>query len=373
MVMSSSKLFKVLALILGMMLIGKGLLYYPNLQRNLINISLIKSLLGFGNQTSYLFSRAGVSSNVQARALAQLEPAQAEFWLQQGTGDNGRSLTTFELCRLYWQEGHMEEAVAACQAGDIQAIYWVNLGLKAEQNRDYDLALTAYETAAAVDGQSAAAWFRLGHIHSVIQNHAAVIPAHQQALASGYPPQSSIYEEIGRAHLQLGNLAVARETFTEGLRLFPDSRPLHFDMVTLSRQESDWQTADIWLARLLEKWPEDAHAWAIRGEIAWQQDDFTKALTYYKQSVHYRPDVTGYWSGVAQSAVQLEDLSQAAAAYEQIMALAPTQPSLWLQAGEFFLENHRPQKAAEAFAQVLILEPTNEQAQERLANLTQHE
>ena len=71
--------------------------------------------------------------------------------------------------------------------------------------------------------------------------------------------------------------------------------------------------------------------------------------------------------------MQLEDLSQAAAAYEQIMALAPTQPSLWLQAGEFFLENHRPQKAAEAFAQVLILEPTNEQAQERLANLTQHE
>lgn len=354
-------------LIWGLLGIAVGLSLQKILPVNTNHIVLTKAVMM--NQSFAGAEGFDRLTAMQARALAHLDPAQAEMWLSQGLEGNGRSLTYFELCRLYWEQGRQNEVVTTCQAGNIPETYWVKVGLQAEQVRDLDLALAAYETAVVIDANAAAAWFRLGHMRFLTQDYAEAISAYEQALAVGYPPQPVVYAEIGRAYLKMDELAAAKEAFGEGLRLFPDSQPLYFDMVSVAQRERKWQTANTWLADLLEKWPEDGRAWTMRGEVALQQNDPIRALTYYQRAVQYEPKNVSIWSGMAQVALKLEDIPQAAAAYEQIIALAPDRPIYWLQAGEFFLEYDQPSKAREAFEQVLVLEPTNQRAQGYLATL----
>jgi tetratricopeptide (TPR) repeat protein len=333
----------------------------------LLNVTLLKNGM---NGRSMPFLPSSPSSSLQARALAQLDSAQAETWLAQGVEGNGRSLTYFELCRLYWQEGRQDEAVAACQAGEISATYWVNVGLAAEQDKDFELALRAYETAVAVDPLFGSGWFRLGHIH--FQNHSYIISIQyfEEALRQNYPPNPGLYSELGHAYIETGNAPQALVTFEQGLTLFPQTQYLFLDVAAAYRSTNNFLQADHVYEQTLEIWPEDARVWALRGDLALKENQSEQALAYYEQAVFYDPQDMGHWFGLATVANGIGKMERAAQAYEEALQLAPNHINIALNAGQFFLTQGNSERAKAIFEHILQLEPNNQQAQEKLNQLT---
>ena len=309
-------------------------------------------------------------SSLQARVLAQLDPAQAEFWLQQGVEGNGRSLTYFELCRLYWQEGRREEAITACQEGEIPAIYWVNLGLQAEQAGDQALALVAYETAVAVDPSQAGGWFRLGQAQFHNQSYVASIQSYENAIHQHHPPNPGLYSELGRAYIQVGNIPKAISIFEQGITLFPETQYLFLNIADAYKADNNLIQADEVYKQLLEKWPEDARIWAFRGELALKEKQWEQALSLYEKAVAHDAQNMGYWLGVANAANQIGMIERATHAYEQTLLLASDRVNIWLQAGQFFLAHGNRERAKTVFEHVIQLEPNNQQALEKLEELS---
>jgi tetratricopeptide (TPR) repeat protein len=307
--------------------------------------------------------------SLQARALAKLDPTQAEFWLQQGVEGNGRSLTYFELCRLYWQERRREEAINVCQTGSVPATYWVNVGLQAEGDGNGDLALAAYETAVAVDPELASAWMRLGGRLVGSEQYTQAISALEKALALGYPPHVQIYNWLSQAYLQAGQLEKGRQVLLLGIESFAENRSLMVNLADSYMQSGDWQSAAEWYERLTTENPEDTSAWIRRGNIALQSGEVDQAILYYEQATILEPTNQGAWQRLAEAAREDNNVSLATQAYMEALRLAPNNINLWMGAGRFFVQTGQIERAKNSFQHVLEQDPEHERAFQELSDL----
>lgn len=270
-------------------------------------------------------SYPGIQARSMARlALLQNDTTTAEQWLLAGqTGSPADSLTQFELCRLYWQEGRRADALAACRAGQVPAAYWLWLGAAALQNQNRDLAADCYAMATAVEPHNAEAWERLARVQMDRKAYADAIAAYEMAQAWGFEATPGFYNGFGEAYVLSGRLDAARAVFAQGVAAFPDSRVLINDLADVYVRLGAWDLADAWYVRLLERWPGAEAAWAARGQLALQRADPATAVAAYEQAVTLAPKNAGYWLGLADAYRATEDTKRAAAAYTRVLSLDP--------------------------------------------------
>lgn len=339
-----------------------------SLLTNLTNISVMKAATNGRSRRSFLFT-SPLTADVQARALAKVEPTKAESWLQLGLMGQSRSLTYFELCRFYWQEGRMEEAVAACQSGHIPASYWINLGLAATQADQPEDVLAYYQMAVATDPTLPQAWGRLGGSLLRFERYAEGIAALEKALALNHPPDPLIYELLGRAYRQIGELDQSRSILHQGLERFPESAGLYAELAQIYGRENDWVTLEALYGQLTTYSPNNASAWAWRANAAMKLEQTHDAFIYYRQAVMLSPDTVSYQLGLAEAAVALEDWQTAVDTYNTILQLNPNNPQIQLQIGDFFRQINQTQRAMDIYNQILLSDPNNGEAKQRIEAL----
>ena len=315
-------------------------------------------------------------SGVQARALSVAarrtgNPATAEAWLVRGLSDpTSAYLAQFELCRLYWRQGQLALARETCRGSVVSAGYWLNLGYLADQRSAFDEALTYFEMAAATDPELTTAWHQLARGLFAAQRYEEAVLAYERVMALDPSPVADVYHTLSLSYLALDNPTMARDVLERGLLIYPEQRPYYLNMAETFRAQGDLDTADSWYARMLQRWPNDAQAWAARAQTAAEAGRFDDAVTYYQEATNNQPEGAGYWMSLASTLAETEQTEAATEAYRRAMALQPDNLSLWLHAGRFLTESGQRDEARAAFEHVLALQPDNSEAAAQLSELS---
>lgn len=314
----------------------------------------------------------GAPSGLSARAMSAIalasgQPASAERWLTYGLTDPSSAyLSQFELCLLYWNEGQRAKAREVCRGTQASIRYWLSRGYHFEDLRQLEEALAYYDIAAAIDPDSAQAWYVMGRTLFGLDRYDEAITAYERMMVLDPTPPVDVYEALGRAYLKMDNLQLARDVLNRGLMVFPNQRTFFLAMADTYRAESDYRAADSWYARMLQRWPDDVQAWSGRGDMAVANDQLSDAVRYYQKAVEFRPLGFEYWLNLAKTARAGGDAVLADEAYREALMLQPDNPAVLLQVGQFYAETKRTAEAREIFERVLQLQPGNREATDQL-------
>ena len=295
--------------------------------------------------------------------------AQAQAWL------DANALNTvpeeqlyFQLCLLYWEAGQHSDAVTACQLAPNSADYWLNRAFDAQKARDTELALVNSRMATDTNPDNSEAWFRYGSLLVENKNYDEGIPALEQAYALNYP-EVTLYIALGQSYRLNGQPAEGRRVLETGLQRFADVPRIYREIAESYTAEGNWEMADEWYSRALEKWPNDAKMWAQRSSLAYKFAHYQQAVAFAQQAVGLAPNQWTYWRSLATAAEKNDDVILAAEAYNEVLRLETNRVNVWLQAGEFFFQTDQLERSREIFEQVLVLASDNNQAQKRLADI----
>jgi tetratricopeptide (TPR) repeat protein len=379
----TSRIFILLVGILAIFVLGErlySLRYVPGMTS--INLTLLKAVMPVAQGRATVADLGRLPqidlpvTGFQARAMAKLaafagQTSVAEKWFIQGINDDRRSadLTQFEQCRFYWTLGRQDHSMEACRGTVASAKFWLNQGIDAGTHRDIDNALANFYMAAYTDPNMTEAWRHLGFSLFDRGHYDQAVLALERVLAIEPHPPPAVYEVLGSAYLKLGNSTMARDVLTQGLFLYADQRTYYIGMAESYRLEGNFETADSWYARLLQRWPVDAHTWGKRGELALANGRQADAISYFREATHYQPEGFGYWLHLALATDAIGDVQQATEAYHAALALRPDDNQVWLQAGHYLMETNQFDDARIVFEHVLALQPSNHEAATQLAAL----
>lgn len=322
---------------------------------------------------------ASTPSGIEARAsaaiaLADDRPAIAESQLRAGLSDKSSAyLTQFELCRLFWNGGRREQALAECRGTRASVQYWLNEGYRAGERDEPAEALAHFEMAAAVDPDLMIAWRQYGRALFAAGRYEEAVGAFERVLVIDPTPPNDVFGSLGAAYLETDNPTMARDVLNRGLLIYPQVREYYLLMADSYRSEDDLAAADGWYARALQRWPYDAHVWAQRGEVAAADDRLSDAVTYFQKATANSPDSAGYWIDLAMAASATADADRiqlATDAYRQALALRPDDVGLWVRAGRFLAQTGQAEEAREVLERALTLQPDNDEAAAELAGLS---
>lgn len=317
----------------------------------------------------------------RSRALSEIASAAgqagaAESYLRQGLADDPAAyLTQFELCRLFWDGGRREQALAECRGTRASVQYWLNEGYRAGERDEPAEALAHFEMAAAVDPDLMIAWRQYGRALFAAGRYEEAVGAFERVLVIDPTPPNDVFGSLGAAYLETGNPTMARDVLNRGLLIYPQVREYYLLMADSYRSEDDLAAADGWYARTLQRWPYDAHVWARRGEVAVADGRLDDAVAYFQEATDNGPDSAGYWIGLAMAAAasatgDADRIQLATDAYRQALALRPDDVGLWVQAGRFLAQTGQAEEAREVLGRALALQPDNDEAATELAGLS---
>ena len=290
---------------------------WPFLQVNVNHLGLVAAAMN-GETVAQPDTAMGLTG-LQARALAQLFPAQAETWLQAGVTDSSRMLTYLDLCLWYWDQGRKEEAVTACREGQGTAIYWLREGITAQIENHQAEAIDYFIMATQVEPESAEAWYRLAVVLQLEQRNGEAVVAFQEAVNLGYPA----YDSLGAIYLQQGRLEEARQVLLEGIAVYPEAQYTYLYLAQVAEADEKWAEADDWYRQLTEVAPDYGPGYVGRGRIAVRLGQYEQAVTYFQQAVQVEPSRVGFWLELGNVAVQAHEIQVAISAYQEVLILQP--------------------------------------------------
>ncbi len=318
------------------------------------------------------------TNGVQARALAYValrnnRPGEGLRWLLRGaTMADPATLTRFEICRLLVSEMRIAEARNYCRGAASAALaptasYWLSQGIAADERDGPEAAIAYFDMARTADPSLLSAWERLGRAAFHVKRYGEAVEVYEHLLTVQARPLADTFYQLGLSYLALDRPDDARRTLERGLEVYPYQRELHLALADTARATGDLVAADVWYARLLQQRPNDAYAWAARGEVAMQRGLAKQAMSYLQEATSLQPTDVGHWLSLAAAAAAAGDQARAAAAYDEALVLQPGDVGLLLSAAEFFAQSGQVARARALYQQVLALEPGNSAAAAALA------
>ncbi|MBP8949006.1 MAG: tetratricopeptide repeat protein [Candidatus Promineofilum sp.] len=343
-------------------------------RRNLANRPYLVTAMRPAGEAAPLPADRSPTNGFQARALAAVvraegRPAEALPWLTTVLAADPLDLTRFEACRLYVAQGQTAEAKGLCRNTPATASYWLAQGIAADESGRAADAIVYFDLARTADPNLLTAWERLGRVYLNAQRPADTVAVYEHLLKVQARPLADTYTQLGAAYTALGRPEDARLVLERGLERYPFQREMQLALADTARATGDLAAADAWYARLLAQQPEDAYAWARRGELALERSRAQDAIVYLDKATTIAPATVGYWLSLATAAADAGDVARATAAYEQALALAPQQIDFHLAAARFFTQSGQPARARAIYERVLSIEPDNRAASEALAGL----
>jgi tetratricopeptide (TPR) repeat protein len=211
------------------------------------------------------------------------------------------------------------------------------------------------------------AWERLGRVYYHTQRYAEAAAVYEHLLQVQTRSLADTFDQLAAAYTALGRPDDARTVLVLGLEQHPFQRELQLALADNARAAGDLDEADAWYARLLAQQPDDAYAWARRGELALQGGRAEAATIYLEQAVALEPTAVGYWLSLAAAAAAAGELDRATTAFERSIAMRPDDVGTLLAAARFFGEAGQHSRARAIYERILSLEPNNGPAREALA------
>ena len=356
---------------LALVLVG-GSAFVAAGRRNLVNRTFLIAAMSDAAAEATPLAELTAGSAFQARALAAIARRQgrADEALRQLTADladDPAQLTRFEACRQFVAQGQTAEAKAFCSHAAATTPYWLAQGIAADESGRAEDAIAYFDLARTANPNLLGAWERLGRVYYHTQRYAEAAAVYEHLLQVQTRSLADTFDQLAAAYTALGRPDDARTVLALGLEQHPFQRELQLALADNARSAGDLGEADAWYARLLAQQPDDAYAWARRGELALQGDRAEAATIYLEQAVALEPTAVGYWLSLAAAAAAAGELDRATTAYERSIAMRPDDVGTLLAAARFFGEAGQHSRARAIYERILSLEPNNGPAREALA------
>ena len=187
----------------------------------------------------------------------------------------------------------------------------------------------------------------------------------------GFAPKLQAQVDVleGDAHLGLGHADQARQSYEAALKLDPKAPRALVGLAKVAAAGNDPQSANQYIEQALAASPENPQAWVAKGDLAFDNHDFTNAEAAYEKVLGFEhPD----WlpqehfyalARLANAQAQQNQFAKALASIQTLEKISPEQPyPHYLKAVVLYKQGHLDNAVTE-LQQVLQASPDNTQAQ----------
>lgn len=140
-------------------------------------------------------------------------------------------------------KAHIEQARSMNPALVEAAQIEIDLGTIARAKKQFDLALSHYQHALALQPNDPTVLFNIGQVYRFQQNYAEAEINFQRVIEL-QPNELRAYNELTNVYLSTGRVAKARETLEQSLRINPNSASLRAMLSTVLLEEGDRRRAE---------------------------------------------------------------------------------------------------------------------------------
>jgi tetratricopeptide (TPR) repeat protein len=138
----------------------------------------------------------------------------------------------YDLAGMYWKKGDYKKTVSLLKQGldiatllgdrNLQSRFWLGLGSSSYNLGHKESAVTAYQTAIALNPQDALAWSNLAIVFRDLGRPGDADRACQNAIALD-PKDSGAWNNLGNVYRDLGKLYDAREAYLKAVKFDPEN------------------------------------------------------------------------------------------------------------------------------------------------------
>lgn len=111
-----------------------------------------------------------------------------------------------------------------------------------------------------------------------------------------------------------------------------------FDLAKLHLSMDEYQEAENYLLKALEKDSDVADIYTSLGTVSVSKENFREATDYFKKALKIAPYNFDIWSNLAEAYLKLKQLSQAESEYRKILGIAPCHVESHIGLGEVYIE-----------------------------------
>jgi len=261
---------------------------------------------------------------------AQNKRHEAELALRnaiQFSPENARAhaeLGSLLLDRKRWQDAR-DEFEWLLQRDPTRADAYFNLGRVAYGEKDYDKAISAYQTALkTASGSYPEALLNLGLTYSARNDYAAAIASYEAALKARRQYPEAWYN-IGMIHLRQKNNESAEVAFSNAVKLRPDYE----------------------------------QAWFNLGVVHGNNNRDKESINAYRKALSIRPDYPQAQLNLAVRYAKRKEFEEAIRLYREILARDDSYSLAWFDLGSAYIGNGQSTEAVEALRKAVALDPSN--------------
>jgi tetratricopeptide (TPR) repeat protein len=176
---------------------------------------------------------------------------------------------------------------------------------------------------------------------SLAQAHAARYASREAFWEAHLPRHKTdprVWNELGNAAREVGDLAAAEAAFTRATELAPDYSRAWVNLGTLALERGDLDAARAHLARAVERGRDNPVAHANLGNVLTRLGLHAEAAAAYRRAVELAPGRAAFQRGLARTLARSGDLDGARAAVREALAQAPQDAASRALARELGLE-----------------------------------
>jgi choline-sulfatase len=164
-----------------------------------------------------------------------------------------------------------------------------------------------------------------------------------------------IYQYLGMAYMQIGDLASAEKTYRDALQLGIDSSATHQNLGLIAHHRKDFLQAEKELRIAIAMDPTSATAHYRLGNVFRAQRQFEKALAEFNESLKINPDYVLSLHGLGSTYAEMKRDPEAARLYERAIQTDPSYAPAYFNFALLLERSNQQGKACDLFAKFLKL------------------
>ena len=292
------------------------------------------------------------------------------------------------LGKAYLAAGQYDQAIAASRRAlelnpELDRAHY-NIGTAYLQQDRLEEATASYRRALEIRPDLIEAHNNLAYAY-LLQGHSAeALAEYWQALS--IQPHTSIYDNLGKAFLTLGQPDSAAAAFRESITLEPDSAEAYKGLIKALRDRPDEALTVI--AEAQERWPQERAFWLLKGELmsgwgreneareayaqagegegeiqlhlgdeARRQGNWVQARAYYEQALRGGRESGLIYNALGECLDALGSNAEGLAAFRKAAQLEPELGVAYANIGKVNLRSGRAVEAVAALERAVVLEP----------------
>jgi stress-induced-phosphoprotein 1 len=237
-------------------------------------------------------------------------------------------------------------------------------GNEAYRRRDFDIALTHYKNALALDPHNVAIMNNIGAVYLEMGSFDECIEECTRAIDTGREHRAN-YKLIAKALARIGTAYMRKDNLLEAKKYYEKSLSEYRDPELVKKtQELEKKIKEH--ERLAYEDPAKADEEREAGNNNFKSGRFPDALKHYSEAIRRNPRDARLYSNRAACYMKLAEFALALADCEHTLNIDPKFVKGWLRKGHCLLMTKACSKAAEAFRRALELDESNEEAREGL-------